>query len=279
MHSRNKCFLRGWSSFSSRCHCEVINTKMNPLSEVRGAGWRAGHPYPAEWRTRGSEQGILSHPPQPDKKTVFEDTATGLFQCLVGVGLLSSPHLPCPWLPAAHEYHGWGAAQNTSLLLAVKYLEMYTQWILPGFSSKAYFFNLDFCCVMKSLVWQLWDWFSRAIRCSGLWLYSCLTKDCAWSQEARFENVSIILCFVAAKLKNSNGCRTTARFDSFINLHSGFMFLLLKQFSIHVSEKFSHNSLYEQFNYANYYLIVTQYKPQVDLDIEMDEEFLTALFL
>lgn len=46
-----------------------------------------------------------------------------------------------------------------------------------------------------------------------------------------------------------------------------------------MSEKFSHNGLLEQFNYVNYYIIVIQYKLQVDLEIEMDEEFLTALLL
>lgn len=46
-----------------------------------------------------------------------------------------------------------------------------------------------------------------------------------------------------------------------------------------MSEKFSNNGLFEQFNYVNYYIIVVQYKPQVDLEIEMDEEFLTAFFL
>lgn len=69
------------------------------------------------------------------------------------------------------------------------------------------------------------------------------------------------------------------RFDSFISLRSSFMVLLLQQFDIYVSGKFSHNSLYEQFNYVNYYIIVIPYKPQVDLDTEIDEEFLTALFL
>lgn len=46
-----------------------------------------------------------------------------------------------------------------------------------------------------------------------------------------------------------------------------------------MSEKFSNNGLFEQFNYVNYYIIVIQCKPQVDLEIEMDEEFLTAFFL
>lgn len=57
------------------------------------------------------------------------------------------------------------------------------------------------------------------------------------------------------------------------------MFLLLQQFNIYVSGKFSHNSLYEWFDYVNYYVIFIQYKPQVDLGTEMVEEFLTALFV
>lgn len=46
IHSKNKSFLPEWSSFSSRCHCEVINTKSRPLTEMWGAGWDTGHPYP-----------------------------------------------------------------------------------------------------------------------------------------------------------------------------------------------------------------------------------------
>lgn len=49
------------------------------------------------------------------------------------------------------------------------------------------------------------------------------------------------------------------------------MFLLLQKFSIYVSGKFSHNSVYKRINYVNYHVIVIQYKPQVDLDIEMDD--------
>lgn len=52
IHSKNKSFLPEWSSFSSRCHCEVINTKSRPLNEMWGAGWDTGHPYPGWMENR-----------------------------------------------------------------------------------------------------------------------------------------------------------------------------------------------------------------------------------
>lgn len=173
-HRGNKCFLPGWSSFSSRCRCEVINTKLKPsarrgeldgmldtptlLSEesvaqcpqnkeychtlhslTKNCVWRCSHrPFPVPGWGR-----LVEFP------TSALPLTSSRSMSIMGGGLLKTHH--CFWL-----WNTWRCTRNESFQAS---------------AAKPTFSILSFCCVMKSLVWQLWDWFSRAIRCSGLWPY------------------------------------------------------------------------------------------------------------
>lgn len=91
MHATNAYFLPKWRSFSSRCHCEVINTKTEPLTGLWGAGWDAGHPQPgwvkAPWFITFMVRNLgwfftLTHI-TGSQKSVWEEAAIGLVQNLV----------------------------------------------------------------------------------------------------------------------------------------------------------------------------------------------------
>lgn len=178
------------------------------------AGRRGYGSTPSGWGTLAGSS--PQHTPQAAKIGVWEDAAIGLVQQLVEeacrvylVWAMPSPS------SRSMSWVAWveGATQNSSTMehlpLSVKYLKAYAEWILAGFGSRSYILKLGLLqchealnLITVRLIFQSNRWFKAVT----VWLS---TEGLgAGGQEARFENVSLILYFIVAKLKNFIGCST-----------------------------------------------------------------------
>lgn len=163
MQATNVYFLPKWRSFSSRCHCEVVNTKSEPPNWFVGCwvGYRAPLAWPGE--------GPVAHHPHGEKPWLVPHPDTHHMQPKKCLGRGS--HRPCP----APGGGGLGTVLShlvhALLLQQLHELGSMTVWntwsprqdeFLQALVAGPTFSSLVSCSVRKSLIWPLQDWFSKA---------------------------------------------------------------------------------------------------------------------